>query len=362
MKQLIERELGQLTFAANQTSTLQLPRDYSYDQIKLRLRMRLYRAAGASAGAPRDLSGAQIVKRIEVRKNGREVLKSIDMETLMRLNQIRYNTQPKYDRKVYSSQADVTTQWDAFAAVTTGANAIDFDLNALLDFGMWQSIRRHDTLLDSTARGNVSTLDLVITWGAYNDVMTSAYDPAAGGVAADVVPTLYISSGEYIDIDTADDPYGNGYMTNKEYGIRKVITADNPRELIELGVGNFYRSLVLKTTADDVLVNTILGREVAGAAVGKEHTITLRSGTDVRKYKFGSVLQAENKVACGVETWPTGYYLLELCPDGHLAKMLNTTNLSSLTLEFDVKKQGTSCVLEVFPVEVVAAPVRKTAA
>jgi hypothetical protein len=343
MKRLIERELGSLAFVSNQTATLKLPQDYSYARLNFRLVMRLYRAAGASAGAPKDLSGAQIIKRIDLRRNGREVLKSIDFETLMRLNHLRNGVQPAYSRKVYSSQADVTTQWDAYAAVTTGANAIDFDIQAFLDFAMWKSARPNDTLLDSTSRGGVSTLDLVITFGAYNDVMTAAYDPASGGVAADVAPTLYVSSHEYIDVSTADDPY-TPYADNREYIIEKTLSANNSREVLaELGVGNLFRSFVIKTFSDDVLRNDIL------------NGITLRAGTDVIKFRTAKGIRNENKSYCQLETMPTGYYLLEMCPDGHLAKALNTSNFSSLTLEGDVTKQGTICKIQIIPCELVAA-------
>ena len=361
MKKLIERELGTLTFAAGQTATLDLPKDYSYESILLRLVGTLYRAAGASAGAPKDLSFAQLVKRIEIRRNGRDVLKSIDMETLMRLNQLRYGTLPQYGRKVHSSQADVTTQWDGYAAVTTGNNAIDFDINASLDFGMWRSMRSNDTLLDATSRGNVSTLQMIITWGQYNDVMTPTYNPASGGVVADIVPTLQVSSKEYIDIDTPDDKY-TPYSDNKEYNAASItVTANNAKQQIPLNVGNFFRSFVIKTSVGGttlqagLLVNDVIS------------SITLRSGTDVIKFRTANALRNDNKKYCGVETMPAGYYLLEMCPDGHLVKMLNTTNMSSLTLELEVTgaltdilgaTRGTSALIEVFAVEVVAAAKR----
>jgi hypothetical protein len=349
MKKLIERELNTLTFAANQTSTLQLPRDYSIDRLTFRLRGTVYRAAGASAGAPKDLSLAQLVRRIEIRKNGREVIKSIDFETLMRFNQLMYGTLPQYKRTVYNAifgeGAAITTQWDGYAAVTTGANAHDFDFSAFLDFGMPKAVRRNDTLLDTTSRGGVSTLDLIITWGAANDVMTDAYNPAAGGVAFDLNPTLAISTSEYIDINTKDDPY-TPYAINKMYGIRKVIAATNPKEQIELGVGNFFRGFLIKSIADGLQVNTMI------------NYITLRSGTDVIKYKAGHGIRWDNKLEAHIETMPDGYYYLEMCKDGHMAKMLDTTNMSSLTLEFDVTHRGTTDIIEVYPIEVVAAPVK----
>ncbi len=348
MKKLIERQLGSLTFAAGQTSTLQLPRDYSLDRLSFLLAMTLYRAAGASAGAPKDLSGCQIIKKIEVRKNGRDVLKSIDFETLVRLNQIRYGTQPTYTRTLLTENGTaITTQWDAYAAVTTGANAVLFRILGHLDFGMWNSIRRNDTLLDCTARGNTSTLDLVITWGQYDDVMTSAYNPAAGGVAADSVPVVYVSTREYLDIDDASDPY-KPYIENREYGLQQTVTATTSKFLVDLGVaGNMFRSFIIKTYADDVQVNTIL------------NNIILRAGTDVYKNVKANQLRFDNKTELGVESMPTGYYLLEMCPDGHLAKAIDTSKLSSLMLELDVTLVGTISKIEVFPVELVAPVLRQ---
>jgi hypothetical protein len=331
MKKLVERELGTLTFAASQTSTLQLPRDFSYDKISLLLLANLTRAMTTPAGAARDLSGSQLISRIEVRRNGREVLKSIDFETLMRLNNIR-NGAPQLRLLAGSAAAHA---WDTGNANQAG---IAFVLAAVLDFGMWNSVRRNDTLLDSTARGNVSTLDLVITWGTGAATMTNLYTGTVTVNSASVA----ISSSEYIDIDSADDKY-TPYADNKEYGIRKVLTAANPKELIDLGVGNFFRSFVLRTKADQLNVNTIL------------NNITLRSGTDVIAMRSGAGLRATNKIECSVETFPDGYYLIELCKDGHLAKMLNTTNMSSLTLELDVAVPGTENIIEVFPVEVVGA-------
>jgi hypothetical protein len=356
MKKLIERELNPLTFAAAQTSTLQLPRDYSFDKLAFRLTMALTRTAVTAGGLQyptgvynfvKDVSGAQVIKRIEIRRNGREVLKSIDFETLMRLNQLRNGTAPQRSLLLSTTLVPDTT-WDATGAAATSAaiaTAINFDLSATLEFGMWNSIRRNDTLLDSTSRGNVSTLDLIITWGNLQDVMIGGL--TGGVVSASVTPKLEIATTEYIDIDTKDDPY-TPYADNKEYSIRKIITATNPKEQIELGVGNFYRSLVIKTSADDFNRDDII------------NYITLRSGTDVIKYRAGKPIKWDNKIECSLEVMPAGYYLLEHCKDGHLAKMLNTTNMSSLTIELDVTKQGTTCVVEVFPVEVVGA-VRRVA-
>lgn len=342
VKKLHERDLGSLNFTAGQTSTLELPRNYSLDKLKFRLTATLFRAAGASAGAPMDLESiAQLVDKIEIRKNGREVLKAIDFETLCRACEMRCGTPMTNLRHVFGSGAVVTTEWDGFAAVTTGANAIEFELLAWLDFGMPNSIRRNDSLLDTTWRGGITTLDLVVTWGQYDDVMTSAYDPAAGGVDADVAPVLQVSTDEYIDPDAQPGEY----IEFREYGIRKVVTADNPKFQHRFNIGNRFRSFILKTHSDDCQRNDIL------------NNVKIMSGSDVYKNRDAVQLRQENKGELALETMPTGYYLLEFCKDGHLSRAVNTVGLSDLTCEMDVSLQGTTCVIEIFPAELVRVPV-----
>lgn len=319
-----ERELGERSFTAGQMSSYELPRNYSLDRLKFRLTAQLSRTAG-STGAPMDLSGAQLIKGIEVVKNGRETLKGLAAETLMRLCELRYGTPCHYD---------VASTWDGFDVQSN----IDFIMDFWLDFGMWRSLQRFDTLLDTTWRGGITTLDLQVTWGQLQDVMTSAFD---GVVSADVTPVVSVSTEEYIDPDA--DP--GEYAENREYGIRKVIAADNPKEQHKFNIGNRFRSFVIKTYSDDVLRNDIL------------NNVKIMTGSDVLKNRAGLALREENKIFCGLETMPTGYYLLEFCPDGHLTRAINTLGMSDLTCEMNVTKKGTNCVVEIFPVELVKVPV-----
>ena len=323
-KKMHERELGEKTFVAGQLATYELPRNYSLDRLKINLTMQLSRTAG-TVGAPMDVSGAQIIKRIEVRKNGREVLKAIDGETLWRLCQLRYGTDP---------HLLCATAWDGFDVQTE----VDIELDMWLDFGMWRALQRLDTLLDTTWRGGITTLDLVITWGQLQDVMTTAFD---GVVSADVAPEVSIATEEYIDPDAVPGEYAE----NREYGIRKVIAATNPKEQHKFNIGNRFRSFVIKTYSDDVQRNDIL------------NNVKIMTGSDVLKNRKGISLREENKLYCGLETMPDGYYLLEFCPDGHLTRSINTLGMSDLTCEMDVTKQGTTCVIEIFPVELVKVPV-----
>jgi hypothetical protein len=332
-KMLLERELGELTFSAGQTSTMELPRNYSLAKLRFRLDTQFDRVAGASAGAPKDVCGAQLIKRIEVRKNGREVLKAIDFETLYRLCQMRHKTAPYY----YAS-ASVA----GYGALSNIVLAIE----CWLDFAMWQSLQPFDTLLDTTWRGGITTLDLVITWGNANDIMTPAYNPASGGISFDVTPVVKVSTEEYLDPDAVSGEY----VENREYGVRIPISATNPKLQHKFNIGNRFRSFVFKTSADGVQIGLPYG---AGNIL---NNIKIMSGTEVMYNRDAKSLMSEQKPRLAIETLPDGYYLVDFCQDGHLSRSVDTTGRSDLTAEMDVTKVGTDCVVEIFPVELVPVP------
>jgi len=102
---------------------------------------------------------------------------------------------------------------------------------------------------------------------------------------------------------------------------------------------------VLKTYSDGVQRNDIL------------NNVKIMTGSNVLKNRVALALREENKADLGLETMPTGYYLLEFCKDGHLTRAINTLGMSDLTCEMDVTKQGTTCIVEIFPVELVKVPV-----
>ena len=326
-KQLQVRELGEMTFSAGQVSTVDIPRGYSIAHLLFRLTATLSRAAGASAGAGKDLTGAQLVKRIELRKNGREVLKAVDFESLMRFSQQRKGTVPEWA---------LSAAWTGYGALSTTT----FALSAALNFEMWNALNPLDTLFDSSGRNGVTTLQLAVYWGALNDVMTAAYNPASGGVTADVTPVLSIAVEEYVDPDALPGEY----LEAREYSVRRSITATNPKEQQAVNVGNMFRQFVIKTYADDVQRSDIL------------NNVIIRSGSQVFKNCKAEPLRQRNKSMLGLEAAMAGYYLLDFCPDGHLSRALKTQALSELIIEMDVTKQGTVCVVEIFPTELVVSP------
>lgn len=330
---LLERDIGSIDYAANQQRTLQLPRNYAYRILSLKLTCTLTWTE-TTAGVVKDSAPAQLISNIVLRANGRDVIKNYDLETLHRLCQIRYGTRPKI-----------------ISPASTGALAAQaLEVHAYISLEMWRAVKPIDTLLDSSG---LATLDLIVTWATGAAIFGGAY----GGTVTVTAATLYVSSIEAVGV-----PAGTRFMVNKEFSIQSVITAASTQHQINLPTSNLYRCFVLKTVSDDCHVNTIL------------NNIQIKSGTEV--YKNGNALhfQMRNRLdymlECPVSTAAalggadyinnllTGYYMLEFVRDGRLTECLDTSRLSSLELILDVNNPGTTDILSIYPVELIVPPVQ----
>ena len=346
---ILERELGSITFAANQTRTLQLPRNYAYRSIQLLLVADLTRVttAGTSANSCKDSAPAQLVKNIMVRANGRDVIKNYDMETLHRLDEIRHGVRPY----IYSY------------AWAGGDDAADKPLKvaAQIDFAMWRAIRPIDSLLNSAG---LATLELIITCGTGMDTMDNDWQAEAGAAVTVNSATLYIASTESVGV-----PQGTRFVVNKEYMIRSQVNASSNNHQIDLPTGNLYRAFVLKLHSDGDQLDTMLPLP---------KMITIQAGTEVFKQRIGGFLQADNRLETEIqvperigsgaaldhalqELLLEGYYLLEFVKDGRLTECLDTSKLSSLKLILDVTKVGTNDFIDVYPCELIRPPVEQNA-
>ena len=341
---VLEREIGSIEYAENQTRTLPIPRNYAYRCLDLFLIAKIERAAG-SAGEAKDSAPAQLVKNIVIRANGRDVVKNYDMETLHRLCQLRHHTRPFIDSEGLSGYGIIATPGTVHM------------IHARIDYEMWDAIRPIDTLLDSAG---LATLELIVTWGTGMDIMNDAFDGASVTVND---ATLYVSSVESVGV-----PAGTSFMTNKEYVIRSQVTAASARHQIFLPVSNMYRSIVLKTHSDGDQVNTILPFGIANL-----NTIAIQSGTEVFKYRIAGTLQACNRLDKRMEVPEVmgdaaalnhrleeqsleGYYELEFVKDGRLTECLDTSKLSSLELMLDVAHPGTDDFIDVYVTELIRPP------
>ncbi|MBA7518470.1 hypothetical protein ES705_10540 [subsurface metagenome] len=342
---ILEREIGSIEYAENQTRTLPLPRNYAYRCLDLVLIAKIEREAG-SVGEVKDSAPAQLIKNIAIRANGRDVIKNYDMESLHRLNQMRHGTRPFIDSEGLNGFTIIATPGTVHMVA------------ARIEFEMWDAIRPIDTLLDSAG---LATLELIVTWGTGLDIMNDATDCASVTVNE---AALYVSAVESVGV-----PPGTAFMTNKEYMIRSQVTATSNRHQIFLPVSNLYRSIVLKTHSDGDQVNTILPFNITN-----QNAITLQSGTEVFKYRIAGFLQACNRLDFSMEVPEIisdaaalnhrleeqsleGYYILEFVKDGRLTECLDTSRLSSLELNLDVVSVGDADFIDVYLTELIRPPV-----
>jgi len=341
---ILERELGSIVFAENQTRTLPLPRNYAYRSIQLLLVANLTRTTTASTSAelPKDSPPAQLIKNIMIRANGRDVIKNYDMETLHRMNEIRWGVRPY----IYSHG------W----AGGDNASEQTLEVHAQIDLAMWRAIRPIDTLLNSAG---LATLELIITWGTGMDTMSDGWQAEDGAQVTVNSATLYVAAIESVGV-----PAGTRFMVNKEYMIRSQVNAESANHQIDLPVGNLYRSFILKTHSDGENTDDILPLP---------KMITVQAGTEVFKQRIGHFLQADNRletenqvperIGSGAaldhalqELTLEGYYLLEFVKDGRLTECLDTSQLSNLKLTLDVEKVGANNFIDVYPCELIAPP------
>ena len=345
---LHRRYLGYVSVAENAVRTLQMPLNYVYSAIQLELVVQMNRTAG-SAGTCRDSAPAQLVKRIELVLNGKNTIRRIDMETLHRWNQIYHNERPFIYAANLLGFAELTNDVSKIMA------QLDFELPHLRQW--YQGI---DCLLD--ARG-LSSLDLVITFGAAVDTMNDAQD----GVMSLGEGKLFIYILERVGAPTIN------YGMWKQFHVLQHTLAGAGIVTLDFPVNTTYEQLLIRTHSDNNQVDTIIPFGLANQNAidlysGSEHFMTLPAGL------LQSVNRLENQIAvperigsaaalnhAQQELLLEGYYQIPFIHDGRLTEMLDTTRLSDLKVNIDAAVPGTQNVIETYASEIIL-PKQPTAA
>jgi len=324
---LHRRYLGSITYAANATRTLEIPRNYALVALDLELVVSLTRTL-ATAGDCKDCAPAQLVRNITIKANGSDTIKSIDMETLHRHNELTYGVRPHIDAEVLKG----------FLAQ---AQAVCPRIMARIPFAMPRAIKEVDTLLDTAA---LSSLDLIVTFGTGADIMNALYN--VDGAVTIVEARLDVTAIEYLGV-----PAGSKFMLYNQWVKESQVTAATTRHQIKLPVGNIYRGLLIKTISDDNQVNTILPYSLAAM-----NEIVLKSGTEHYVDQIAGILQSENRLEQQIQVPDTlaglvavvatnhrltehnllGYYYIDFCRDGRLSEALDTRMMSDLELLLNV--------------------------
>ena len=328
----------------NQQSTFPIPRNYPLVALEFELAADLTRVTAgdpADGGGPCDSAPAQLVRSLELVANGQDTIKRMPYETLHRKNQLQFGTRPRIYAEAWNGYADAADKVLKVAA--------------RLSFAMPRAIRQVETLLDTAA---LSSLDLMITWGAGLDTMNDTW-PGTGTTESVTVndAKLHITAIEYIGV------VGWNLAMWKENWKRKEVTGVDNAFQVKLPYGSnlAYRSILIKTHSDADQVDTIMPYN--GLAILNK--LTLKSGTEVYAFEIAQLLQVQNRLAYNMEVPERtgsvaalnhrlqelvleGYYYLDFCRDGRLTEMLDTTMLSDLELVLEVANPGDADFVEVY--------------
>jgi len=316
----LTREVGSKAFVASGQETINLPRDYAYVDIMVELDCLITVSGGNTSGTLADNAPAQLIKTIEIRANGRDVIKSLDYSGLVRLTQLRYGTAPN---NTILASGDNQTNTHCY-------------VYGIIPQAMWRSVKPFDTLFNAKV---LSTYEAIISFGATADIYSTA-----GNRTTAATGTVYLTCRESVGL-----PDNTILPINKEGTIESTVTATATEHKIPLNYAKdlSYRALVLRTLDGGAVSNSII------------NNIKLQSGGVIFYNVNGTRTRNRNKLIYSVETMPTGYYAIDMCEDGRLGDSLDTSGLSSLDLILDVTVGSGTTKIKVYTTEIILPTVVK---
>jgi len=304
MARNLKRRLGAITYAKNEVKSFDLPRNYAYSRLYMRLVLDI---SIVTAAATAYVQGAfKLIKRLEVVANGKDTIWSIDGTALSELTHILSGVS------------------NAASAVPTGTGA-NQAMNSFvyIPFAMLRAVKPIDTLLNAF---KYETLELRVTWGSETDM----YSANAANVT--------VNSGN-LTLHSFESIGNQGGMINKMFSIEKEVSSSTSEFQMPLPSGNKYRGFLVRAEVDGDPNNSII------------NSIELKNGTDVFRKVDWLSLRDINKTDYELESVTTGYAFLDFTPDGYLTESLDSHGMSDLSFYFDVTKQTGINKIAIFPVE-----------
>lgn len=317
----LTREIQDVAIVENSRATIELPRDYAYVDIMVELYAKITISGGNTSGTLLDVAPAQLIRTVEVRANGRDVIKSMDYEGLVRLTHLRYGTAPNNTLLANGDAA---------------ANSVCY-VYAIIPQAMWHAVKPFDTIFNAKP---LSTYEMILTFGACADI----YQTGAAGNRTTVLDEgrVYVSCRESVGI-----PADQVFPINKEGTIEDEVTANATEFKIPLNYAKdlSYRALVLRTTDGYKISNAII------------NDLQLKSGGVIFFRLGGRRVRARYKSIYWLESIPTGYYVIDFCEDGRLGDSLDTSGLSSLDLILNVTVGAGVTRVKVYTTEIIVPTV-----
>lgn len=274
LQQRIKRVAAKVPVTDNGTPTVDMPRNYDYESVYLRL----YGGVTVSVNfaSVRAEAPIQALKRLELVLNGQTNVYS-KPGTLARVNPFR-------------AQLGARTPPSNFTAATYQVEA-----NAACDLAIIDGLRPKDSNLRSAG---LSLFQKKFTFGAAADLFTGA----GTGVFAN---TLFV---DVVTSEIKELPDANGqistplYLTKRSW-LQHSPVSSNANLKIPLPVGNFMRGVIIRCTDAGEPSNGVL------------NNITLNSGVDVRFNATYLDARAQNNLDYN-EAMPTGFVVADLMSCG----------------------------------------------
>lgn len=335
-QQIRQRKQQTLTLNAFGAKVVQqLGRGMIYRELALRLSGTLTFAAGASNAVANLGRGDEwsIIDKIEIIKNGSDVVRSMTGTQLRFLNRLFYGTTGRLS----------TTWGDGSTA------APSYDSTLILPFWQPLSVKPMDTALDSS---RCSDLRIEVT-------LSSAAAITTGTAPTSVAGTLDVISLESFGVDFLGSEC-------KIFPLQQVVSGATPAYQFPLPVTSLYRGF---------FINVANGANSSSSDLPSAVTnIIIKSGTtpfrdipfpvlrDWQRQRLGWCRELVQNVAA---TKPvTGSYqnivrssladedawvFLDLVQDGYMAEGIDSVGFSEIFLEFNV---AAACTITVLPVQI----------
>lgn len=312
-----------------------LDRGFVYRELWLTLGARLDIAAGGDTTAAANILSGDlwgVVRRIEVKLNGNDVIRSFTGEELQQLNRFWYGSPPR-------------TAIEMIGIVAEANETIRSTL--ILPFWLPNAVKPIDTALDARL---LSDIQIEITWGDVGDVTS------ATGASWGVDPEL--------DIHTVESFGLNGpFNTLRLFTLDEGAVAVNDRYKVNLPVGNMYRSFLMSTKdsdGKDIVDDIVNVKLVSGSVIFAD--LAWDALRDAHRLRTNMQLVANATAAAffphyvSAASLDDAWTYLDLVTDGYVAEAIDTLGFSELALEFEVTG-AISGGLKIIPSEII--PVRK---
>lgn len=289
----ILRKIGTIQVTSNGQTTIDLPRDYDYETLFLRLSgsaQVTVLATSVRAEAP-----CQWVPRIEVIADGKNTIYNAPLW---------FGALGAYDRNALESGSRATTPPSGVAVATYAVEAL-----ASIDFMTPDGVHPKDS---NFRPSGLSLFQLRATFGAPGDIFVG------GTVAFSGTPTLEVFAQQLVEQPDAQGNYATPMALRKVSTQNQTITASNSALEIRLPAGNFVKSVLVRTD----------GLATAGEpSTGVLNNAILQNGVDVRFNLSGAQTRAKNNRDYGNVT--SGYYVLDVTSKGQAP--INLTDLWDVT-------------------------------